>query len=1412
MRVKTKRRLLLIVLSLMTAIVSVGALASSASSWESISLSPRAKNNKQGKPEQAATPQPTPVTDTPLPPAAPPAKGLARTSDKRAGRLGAESLTLGTLTGRMVSPTQPYTVNLTNEGTLDWAHWGNGGAAVFNHKNNVTQQISNFTPIGAGTVMWLADNPSGFTWTGGTPTASATNVHTGVFLIGVGNGFQLTVPADTNLKTLRLNLGLWKARGVLEATLSDGSAAPYIDNSLINQLGTSNGTYTLSFAAASAGQTLTIKYTVQAIYNASGNVTLESASLANGGDPDQFPIVSISSPADEATFNPGETSTIYANVFDADGSVASADFYVDGFLLGAGVLNGSNQYSIAWNNIYPGPHVLTARAKDNEGAISISEPVNVTALLGSGGLVTANVNTLQNAHTVDLTTQGTLDWGHWGLGGSANYDHKNGITPLISMNRIGISPTEYFLTNITTSTWTDGTPTASGSTQNGLVTEETGTGGEGYEITVPADTSLKTLTLYVGSWVGVGRLEAAISDSSAPTYIDTSLDSCSSGVFDGIYRIQYKAASAGQTLRIRYTLLTDCDGVGGFGNVTLKAATLASGGNSAPTVSITNPTDGTIVNIPNVTINANASDSDGTITKVEFYQGNTKLGEDTFDPYSFDWTNAPSGAFTLTAVATDNLGAKTTSTPVSIQVNAAPVVSAGYPQSITLPATATIYGTASDDGVPTPPGALTLTWSKTSGPGTVSFGTPNAAVTTASFSSEGNYVLRLTANDGHRTSFSEVAVGAHPATTLNLTPAADAHVRDGSSANTNFGTATTIEVQSSGTTGENRDAYFKFDLSSVGDINNGKLRIFASTSAAGSLTTSVYPVSNTTWTEAAINWNNRPALGTPALSSVTINGTTFQTYELDVTGYLISEKLAGRNTITLALHNPSNSTIFVKVNSKEAASNKPQLAISTPETTFVQGKTLGTIRNNLSGFVGMKFTTGAAPVTVTSLGRIFVAGNTGTHAVKIVNVATGADVAGASVSINTSTGTASNGFKYAALAAPVILAANTAYYLVSQETSGADQWYDSNTVLTTTTIAAVNNAISRPSSQWVAAGGANNSFGPVDFKYSATTPTLAETYHLHVAFSSTSPDLFTLETAGPQFGSFPLTSSNLKSLPVGEYLIKAFDTQSPVLGKAGYIPAGASTTFTLWLKSTTSGGTMFPRAKLHLNNPAGTNICTATGASALTTTITKYVLTCTTSTTIATSPTDRYYLWVGVNLTTTSNKNFSGELDIEGTLNGSTDSQVLAALPLAPTISNLSPNPGPIGTTVTITGANFGALQGASTVSFNGQAATISSWSSNSIVTTVPAGTITGPVVVTVNGVASLGVTYTVGAADSDGDGLPDVWELLYFGNLSQGANGDPDADGFTNLQEFLQGRNPALGTILDPGAVNLKLYSPVDP
>ncbi len=91
--------------------------------------------------------------------------------------------------------------------------------------------------------------------------------------------------------------------------------------------------------------------------------------------------------------------------------------------------------------------------------------------------------------------------------------------------------------------------------------------------------------------------------------------------------------------------------------------------------------------------------------------------------------------------------------------NQAPVVNAGPDQAITLPnLTAALDGTVTDDGLPTPPGVVTTAWSQVSGPVGVTFGNAAAVDTTATFPGAGNYVLRLTADDGDLSTSDEVAV------------------------------------------------------------------------------------------------------------------------------------------------------------------------------------------------------------------------------------------------------------------------------------------------------------------------------------------------------------------------------------------------------------------------------------------------------------------------------------------------------------------------------------------------------------------------------------------------------------------------------------------------------------------------------
>jgi hypothetical protein len=92
--------------------------------------------------------------------------------------------------------------------------------------------------------------------------------------------------------------------------------------------------------------------------------------------------------------------------------------------------------------------------------------------------------------------------------------------------------------------------------------------------------------------------------------------------------------------------------------------------NVAPTVTLTSPANNAVFTAPsNITISANASDSDGTVSKVEFFKGATLLGLILDPPYNFSWTNVTAGSYSLTARVTDEDGASTISSAVSVTVN-----------------------------------------------------------------------------------------------------------------------------------------------------------------------------------------------------------------------------------------------------------------------------------------------------------------------------------------------------------------------------------------------------------------------------------------------------------------------------------------------------------------------------------------------------------------------------------------------------------------------------------------------------------------------------------------------------------------------------------------------------------------------
>jgi hypothetical protein len=896
-----------------------------------------------------------------------------------------------------------------------------------------------------------------------------------------------------------------------------------------------------------------------------------------------------------------------------------------------------------------------------------------------------------------------------------------------------------------------------------------------------------------------------------------------------------------------------------------------------------------------------------------------------------------------------------------------------------------------------------------------------------------------------------------------LYPLADAYVQDGANAGANFGTATPLKVQTGSqvNVGTNLDAYFKYDLSGVGqNISSAKLRISASLSAAGSVSSSVYSVANSAWIETgtgSITWNNRPPRGASPLTgaSITVASTTLTSFDIDITSYVKSEKAAGRDLVSLALHNPSASTVFINVNSREAAASKPQLiilasttannppnvALSSPangatfgapaniglsatatddgsvsRVDFYSGTSLigssntpsgstysvtwtgvpagsynvyavavdnsGTTSNSntsaitvgapnippavsiASPLTGTTFSAGAnIAISATasdldgSINKVeFFAGANligtatipvnGLYSINWVNVNTGAysltakatdsvngtttsaavnisvvaqaglsptadayvrDGASATTNFGTATtlqthsSTAGNNretyLRFDLTTVTGITKATVRLYGALSDTSGSNVPASIYSVVSTTWVESGSGSITwntKPPSGSTALASivmANNV--PRWYEFDVTAYLQAEkaagrnVVSLAVKNTATSspfasfnskeatsnqPQLIlwstqprnallvvgsaTLNTGDSaartrlQNLGYTVTvkaagSNNNSSVKAtdadGKALVLISSTVTPanVVNKLRNIPVAVidwefdildDMGMTGLVSGTDFGTSSTTQTQLTISSPTHQMAAGLSGTQTVATTATNFTWgkpnTNAARVAALTNDATRFVIFgydagaampgveaparrVGLFLTdsTAAGFNANGGALFDAAVRWATD------VVTSPTIKTLTPVSGPGGTIVTISGLNFGATQGASTVTFNNAAASPTAWGATNILVAVPAYATTGTVIVTVNGVLSNAVLFTVGDIDSDGDGLPDWWEMQYFGNLGQGANGDPDGDARTNLQEYQQGRNPTKSALADDGDfVNLKVHTPLAP
>jgi hypothetical protein len=132
------------------------------------------------------------------------------------------------------------------------------------------------------------------------------------------------------------------------------------------------------------------------------------------------------------------------------------------------------------------------------------------------------------------------------------------------------------------------------------------------------------------------------------------------------------------------------DNSGGVASSAPVQITVTTPANAPPTVSLTQPAAGSIFPLGSqITLNATASDGDGSVSQVQFLANNVAIGLDAQAPYTFAWTPASASSYTLVARALDNGGATTDSTTVQITVQAPPPPNVPPTVNLLSPATAT---------------------------------------------------------------------------------------------------------------------------------------------------------------------------------------------------------------------------------------------------------------------------------------------------------------------------------------------------------------------------------------------------------------------------------------------------------------------------------------------------------------------------------------------------------------------------------------------------------------------------------------------------------------------------------------------------------------------------------------------------
>ncbi|MBI1177093.1 hypothetical protein GC207_06595 [bacterium] len=347
----------------------------------------------------------------------------------------------------------------------------------------------------------------------------------------------------------------------------------------------------------------------------------------NDSAENQFPKVAITQPADGASFPLHSPIEIDATALDPDGWVPKVEFFANGVKIGEQQIvfirepdPGQQQsFSFVWDNAEAGDYTLVARAIDDKGAMSKSEPVHIKVI------DEYPISKVVVLATDPIASEGATDWN------TADSAPHTATFRVYRTERNDLPLEVYYHLG--------------GTAENGVDYQQL----SGH-VTIPT-----------GEW-------------SAPVVVDPVDDQIVEGIETVVLELAPVACPA------IWPPSPDCYEIGWPSRAVAFIRDNDQDANRRPKITLTQPMNGDTFDAPtSIDIRARAKDPDGWVRLVEFYDGHEKIGEVPMNfiqepppgqeqVFEFTWSQAPLGGHVLTAVATDNHGAKSVSDPVEIKV------------------------------------------------------------------------------------------------------------------------------------------------------------------------------------------------------------------------------------------------------------------------------------------------------------------------------------------------------------------------------------------------------------------------------------------------------------------------------------------------------------------------------------------------------------------------------------------------------------------------------------------------------------------------------------------------------------------------------------------------------------------------